>query len=63
MNSETKEILTTINRDINSLIDDILYQRLHEKDNIDLINKNNTKMESLIVGIQQNVTYILERME
>ena len=63
MNSETKEILTTINRDINSLIDDILYQRLHEKDNIDLINKNNTKMESLIIGIQQNVTFILERME
>lgn len=63
MNSEAKEILTTINRDINSMIDDILYQRLHEKDNIDLINKNNSKMESLIVGIQQNVTYILERME
>lgn len=63
MNSDTKEILTTINRDINSLIDDIIYQRLHEKDNIDLINKNNTKMESLIIGIQQNVTYILERME
>ena len=63
MNSEAKEILTTINRDINSLIDDILYQRLHDKDNIDLINKNNTKMETLIVGIQQNVTYILERME
>ena len=63
MNSETKEILTTINRDINSMIDDILYQRLHEKDNIDLINKNNSKMESLIVGIQQNVAYILEKME
>ena len=45
------------------MIDDILYQRLHEKDNIDLINKNNSKMESLIVGIQQNVTYILERIE
>ena len=63
MNSDAKEILTTINRDINSMIDDILYQRLHEKDNIDLINKNNTKMESLIVGIQQNVTYILEKIE
>lgn len=63
MNSDTKEILTTINRDINSLIDDIIYQRLHEKDNIDLINKNNTKMESLIIGIQQNVTFILEKME
>lgn len=62
MNSDAKEILTTINRDINSMINDILYQRLHEKDNIDLINKNNTKMESLIVGIQQNVTYILERV-
>ena len=37
MNSETKEILTTINKDINSTIDDILYQRLHEKDNIDLM--------------------------
>ena len=63
MNSDAKEILTTINRDMNSMIDDILYQRLHEKDNIDLINKNNSKMESLIVGIQQNVTYILERIE
>lgn len=63
MNSEAKEILTTINGDINSMINDIIYQRLHEKDNIDLINKNNSKMESLIVGIQQNVTYILEKME
>lgn len=63
MNSEAKEILTTINRDINSMVNDIIYQRLHEKDNIDLINKNNAKMESLIVGIQQNVAYILEKME
>lgn len=62
MNSETKEILTSINRNINSLIDDIVYQRLHEKDNIDLINKNNSKMESLIINIQQDVTYILERI-
>lgn len=62
MNSETKEILTSINRNINSLIDDIVYQRLHEKDNIDLINNNNSKMESLIINIQQDVTYILERI-
>lgn len=62
MNSETKEILTSINRNINSLIDDIVYQRLHEKDNIDLINKNNSKMESLIINVQQDVTYILERI-
>lgn len=62
MNLETKEILTSINRNINSLIDDIVYQRLHEKNNIDLINKNNIKMESLIINIQQDITYILERI-
>ena len=49
--------------DIDNVINDVVAQRLHHKDDQEMIAKNNFQMERVLVGMQQDITVLLGQLK